>query len=148
MERTWTFEEPDPGSTIARINEKVDIISGLGDDLNEKLAQDINNHHLVGGVYEKGPRRFVSVYTRSFERMIAHIMSYPSSPDKHHTILWIFRRVRAIVNAQKCDGLIYELEPEKNGRKVPVIWSFSPSTDIVASFSRSLERVAGIRGGS
>lgn len=148
MERTWTFRSPDPGSTIARINEKVDFISGLGDDLNEKLAQDVNNHQIFSGGSEKGPRRFVSVYTRSLERMIAHIMTYPSCPDKHHTILWILRRVRDIVEARKCDGLIYELEPEKNGRQIPVIWGFSPSSDIADAFSRSIERVTGTRGGS
>lgn len=148
MEETWTFRFPDPGSTLARINEKVDIISGLGDDLNRKLAQDINDRRIVGGMYEKGPRRFVSVYAPSFERMIAYIMRCPSHPDKHHTILWVLRRVRDIAEARKCDGLIYELEPEKNGRLVPVIWGLPPSNDVAASLSSSLERVAGIRGGS
>lgn len=148
MERTWTFRSPDPGSSMARINENVDIISGLGDSLNEKVAQDVNDRLIVGGKGEKGSRRFVSVYTRSFERMIAYIMKYPSCPDKHHTIMWILHRVRSIVEARKCDGFIYDLEPERNGRKVPTIWSFSPSSDIADSLSRSLERVAGIRGGS
>ena len=148
MERTWTFRSPDPGSIIARINEKVDIISGLGGSLNEKLAQDINDRQIAGGREEKGPRRFVSVYTQSLERMMAYIMKYPSCYEKHCTILWILHRVREIVEARKCDGFIYELEPEKNGRQVPVIWSFSPSPDIVDAFSRSIERAVGPRGGS
>lgn len=148
MERTWTFRSPDPGSIIARINEKVDIISGLSDNQNEMLAHDINDRQIVGGKGEKGARRFVSVYTQSLERMIAYIMKYPSCYEKHHTIIWILSRVREIVEARKCDGFIYDLEPEKNGRKVPTIWSFTPSSDIVDAFSRSIERVTGTRGGS
>lgn len=148
MERTWTFRSPDPGSTMARVNEKVDTISRLGDSLNERVAQDVNDRLIVGGKGEKGSRRFVSVYTQSLERMIAYIMKYPSCYEKHHTIIWILHRVRDIVEARKCDGFIYDLEPERNGRKVPTIWSFTPSSDIVDAFSRSIERVAGTRGGS